>query len=259
MEILSLLDANKPEKVKAALNQLIAYFNRAAEIPNITKESLGLDMVDNTRDLDKPLSVAQQEYIDRQNVKDVKLVSDTKQIINSDIEIANGKKLFATRGDGSSVEWNNIQNDEGFESLDLGNEDLALRLFHSLIDINGINVGRNPKVVIKDDNGVKSVENIAYKSDIQAAIAELINSAPETLDTLNEIATAITGNKSLIESINAAIANKVSKEDGKGLSANDYTDEDKAKVQEVLTSVQIQTMIDNSIENAVTRALGGSY
>lgn len=259
MEILSLLDANKPEKVKAALNKLIAYFNQAIEIPNITKESLGLDMVDNTRDLDKPLSVNQQEYIDRQNAKDVKLESSTKQIIDSDIEIANGKKLLATRGDGSSIEWNNIQNNEGFESLDLGNEDLALRLFHSLIDINGVNVGRNPKVVIKDDSGVKSVENIAYKSDIQAAIAELINSAPETLDTLNEIAAAITGNTSLIETLNSAIANKVSKEDGKGLSSNDYTDDDKEKVQAILTSSEIQAMIDASIENAVTSALGGSY
>ena len=40
MESLSLLDANKPEKVKDALNELIKYKNSAMEIPNITAESL---------------------------------------------------------------------------------------------------------------------------------------------------------------------------------------------------------------------------
>lgn len=255
MEQITLLEANKPEKLQEAINILLAYFNRAQEIPTITKQTLGLENVDNTSDANKPVSIAQKAYIDSLDAKNVKLTSETKQSLNSDIELADGKKFSATRGNGSSADVIHLQNSDGFESIDFGDEDLALRLFHCLIDINGINVGKNPKVVVKDGNGTKTTEILAYKSDIQAAIAELISSAPETLDTLNEIATAITGNKNLIEALNEAIANKVPKEDGKTLSSNDYTDADKEKVQGILTSAQISQMIDDAIGVAV----GGEY
>ena len=59
----------------------------------------------------------------------------------------------------------------------------------------------------------------------------------------------------MIEALNEAIANKVSKEDGKTLSSNDYTDADKEKVQGILTSAQISQMIDDAIGVAV----GGEY
>lgn len=255
MEQITLLEANKPEKLQEAINILLAYFNRAQEIPTITKQTLGLENVDNTSDANKPVSIAQKAYADLLDAKNVKLSSATKQVLDSDIELADGKKFSVTRGNGASADVMHVQNSDGFESVDFGNENLALRLLHCLIDINGINVGRNPKIVVKDADGNKTTELLAYKSDIQAAIAELINSAPETLDTLNEIATAITGNKNLIETLNSAIANKVSKEDGKTLSTNDYTDADKAKVQEILTSTEISQMIDNAIGAAV----GGEY
>lgn len=58
---------------------------------------------------------------------------------------------------------------------------------------------------------------------INEKIAALVDSAPSTLDTLKEIATAITTNQGVIEQLNAAIGNKVDKVDGKGLSTNDFT------------------------------------
>lgn len=54
-------------------------------------------------------------------------------------------------------------------------------------------------------------------------IAALVDSAPSTLDTLKELATAITTNQGLIDSLEAAIGNKVDKVSGKGLSTNDFT------------------------------------
>ncbi|MBQ6713155.1 MAG: hypothetical protein IJN28_05155 [Selenomonadales bacterium] len=58
---------------------------------------------------------------------------------------------------------------------------------------------------------------------INEKIAALVDSAPSTLDTLKEIATAITTNQGVIDQLNAAIGNKVDKVDGKGLSTNDFT------------------------------------
>lgn len=59
---------------------------------------------------------------------------------------------------------------------------------------------------------------------ISNAIANLIGGAPETLDTLKEIADAIANNQDVIALLTAALENKVDKEEGKGLSSNDFTD-----------------------------------
>lgn len=58
---------------------------------------------------------------------------------------------------------------------------------------------------------------------ISAAISALINDAPETYDTLKEIADYISSNETAMNALNAAIGNKVDKVTGKGLSANDFT------------------------------------
>lgn len=59
---------------------------------------------------------------------------------------------------------------------------------------------------------------------ISAAINALIDGAPETYNTLKEIAEYIASDKTAMETLNSAIGGKVDKEDGKGLSANDFTD-----------------------------------
>lgn len=61
-------------------------------------------------------------------------------------------------------------------------------------------------------------------------IAQLIDSAPETLDTFKEIAEAFAEDQQILDTLNAAIGSKVTKEDGKGLSTNDYTDDEKEKL-----------------------------
>lgn len=58
---------------------------------------------------------------------------------------------------------------------------------------------------------------------ISAAISALLNGAPETYDTLREIADYISTHESAADALNAAIENKVNKEEGKGLSAEDFT------------------------------------
>lgn len=54
-------------------------------------------------------------------------------------------------------------------------------------------------------------------------LSELINGAPETADTLKELSDLINTNAGVIETLNAAIGNKVDKVAGMGLSTNDFT------------------------------------
>lgn len=51
----------------------------------------------------------------------------------------------------------------------------------------------------------------ALKTDVNKAIADLINGAPETLDTLKEVADALAENADVVDALNAAIGNKADK------------------------------------------------
>lgn len=75
------------------------------------------------------------------------------------------------------------------------------------------------------------------KSYADGKISDLVNGAPEALDTLKEIADEISSNSDIMSALQSAIGNKVDKVAGKGLSTNDYSDEDKAKVDGIETAL----------------------
>lgn len=87
-------------------------------------------------------------------------------------------------------------------------------------------------------------------SAVNGRINKLVGeNATEAIDNLNEIIAFLQGFKdsetlaSTLVEINNAIAegllNKVDKEDGKGLSTNDYTTEDKSRVGDSVTSIRV--------------------
>lgn len=82
-------------------------------------------------------------------------------------------------------------------------------------------------------------DSTAVTQEISAAISALIDDAPETYDTLREIAEYIAQDKSAMEALNAAIGKKVDKEEGKGLSANDFTDILKAKLDSIAEGAEV--------------------
>lgn len=65
------------------------------------------------------------------------------------------------------------------------------------------------------DNLLTKIENapeeIASENFVKTEVADLVNSAPETLDTLGEIANAIQENEEVVDALNAAIGNKADK------------------------------------------------
>lgn len=97
-----------------------------------------------------------------------------------------------------------------------------------------------------------NTEQIATTAFVQSAVSNLVDSAPEAMDTLNELATAITEHQDVATALDAAITNKVDKIDGKGLSTNDYTDEDKEKlsnIENVSVDSELSTTSTNAIQN----------
>lgn len=87
---------------------------------------------------------------------------------------------------------------------------------------------------------------------ISDAIDDLINGAPATYDTLKEIADWIATHQSEYEALIAAIAGKVDKVEGKGLSTEDYTTAEKTKLAGIEAGANAYTL-----PAATTSALGG--
>ena len=63
MDNLSLIDISKADVLQSAMNELISYKNQDST-KVVSKESLGLGNIDNTSDLNKPVSTKQKQYID---------------------------------------------------------------------------------------------------------------------------------------------------------------------------------------------------
>jgi lysophospholipase L1-like esterase len=97
------------------------------------------------------------------------------------------------------------------------------------------------------ENAVKDKATITY---VDTKVADLVNSAPETLDTLGEVATALQNNSNVVDALNGAIGNKVDKVTGKGLSSNDYTTEEKNKLSGLsnYNDTELRGLINNKAD-----------
>ena len=87
-----------------------------------------------------------------------------------------------------------------------------------------------------------AVTEETMNSAISTAIDNLIAGAPGTYDTLKEIADYIAAHEEVTTALNAAIGNKVDKVEGKGLSTNDYTTEEKNKLAGIAEGAQVNVI-----------------
>ena len=118
-------------------------------------------------------------------------------------------------------------------------------------------------VTLKNEKG-ETKGTVVNSSYVDSKVAELVGSAPETLNTLNELAAALGDDPNFATTIATQIGNKVDKEDGKGLSTNDYTDNEQAKLANIedganktIVDSELSSTSENPIQNKVINtALG---
>lgn len=78
---------------------------------------------------------------------------------------------------------------------------------------------------LTDKPTIPSVTGLASTSYVDTKVANLVNSAPTTLDTLGELATALQNNQSVVNTLNSAIGNKANTTDVTALSSRVTTAE----------------------------------
>ena len=72
-----------------------------------------------------------------------------------------------------------------------------------------------------EDNNIK--DTYSTKEYVTQKISELVNSAPETLNTLNELAAALNNDSNFATTVITQLGTKVDKVEGKQLSTEDFT------------------------------------
>lgn len=168
---ITLIDTNKPEKVKEKLNELIQEVS-GMELVVPTKEQIGLGDVDNTSDENKPVSNPQKNYIDNLDATNIKK--------DSDVAIGKNKKLSGTRTNDQLENLISLDNSTGSEVVLVGTKELPAIIHHNTRNSVGNNTGRNPKVLVKEADGDETIEGLAFKSEVQN-IEDAVNETVEEL------------------------------------------------------------------------------
>lgn len=90
------------------------------------------------------------------------------------------------------------------------------------------------------------------EEEVMGKISALIDSSPEFLDTLNEIANAIGNDPNFSVTIMKLISNKVEKEEGMGLSENSYTNVEKEKLNMLQNYDDTEVKFEiNNLKNSI--------
>ena len=113
----------------------------------------------------------------------------------------------------------------------------------------------------KIGDGVRTISNLEFsetdltgyatESYVDSAIASLVNTAPEALNTLNELASALGDDPNFAATVATEIGKKVDKVDGKGLSTNDFTTAEKNKLAGIATGANKIT-VDSALSSTST-------
>lgn len=113
---------------------------------------------------------------------------------------------------------------------------------HGVAEITGLQTALDGKETPAgaQTKATKALTDSKLYTDVK--VAEIVGSAPDTLDTLNELAEALGRDPNFATTVATQIGGKVDKVAGKVLSTNDFTTAEKTKLTGIATGAQVNTV-----------------
>lgn len=237
------------DKISQNSTDIVSHVNNTNNPHSVTKDQVGLNNVDNTRDIDKPVSTSQNAAISAA-LSEAKSYTDTqlesKDFISKDL-FDSQMLLKVDKEAGKSLSENDFTNElktnleqntsarhshDNKSILDAVTEPFTVEL-KSKIDLvskssqSHINDKQNPHAVTKNQIGLGNVDNT---SDLNKPVSTAQSQAiAESLASAKSYSDSLVANLDFVteENLTSKLNLKVDKEDGKGLSENDFTNTDK--------------------------------
>lgn len=103
----------------------------------------------------------------------------------------------------------------------------------------------------------QSLTGLATETYVNDKVAGIVNSAPETLDTLQELATALGNDANFATTVSTQIGKKVDKADGMSLTHNDLTNELKANYDAAYTYSQAKHSYNDLTDKPTIPSIDG--
>ena len=228
----------------ALVNFKKGYFADISNVPLIDGQVL---FTEDTNELYIDFLHPETEELIRKPITNKKLAEDLQQFINSLDKVEN-KSSEEIRNE---ITYENIIAALGFTPIAEGGSIAASDIDYSNTEsgLSGTNVQAAldetvEKLAVTQAHVLTLDTEKASKEDVDKAIADLVDSAPETMNTLNELAAAIKDNQDVADVLTEAVGNKVDKVDGKDLSTNDYTTEEKEKLAGIAQGAEVNVQSD---------------
>ncbi|MDG5852507.1 hypothetical protein [Clostridium beijerinckii] len=210
-----------------------------------------------------PLYISYETTGDQIEAEDVNklqyAVVDTQENLNNEINRATGTEKVLT--DNLNAEISRAKSSENTLTNNLNSEIYRAKNTESILTTNldsEINRAKAKESSIDTELANRYTKDKVYtKDEVLQKISELINNAPNVLDTFKEIADALGNDPNFATTMTTMLAGKVDKVSGKGLSTNDYTDTEKANLAD--TNNKKHEHGNKSVIDGITATLIGYW
>ncbi len=122
---------------------------------------------------------------------------------------------------------------------------------------NGDTYIRGKNVFLETEEEITNEKSIVNKKYVDTKVAGIVNSAPETLDTLQELATALGNDPNFATTVATQIGKKVDKVEGMSLTHNDLTNELKANYDAAYAYSQAKHSYNDLTDKPVIPSIDG--
>lgn len=187
-----------------------------------------------------------------------------KQADNADTVDGKHAADFASATDMTAAQSNisNLQSKVGDTAVSSQINSAISAIDYPVDSVNGktgaVNLTASDVGALPSTTSIPSIDGLATETYVNTKVAGIVNSAPETLDTLNELAAALGNDPNFATTVATEIGTKVDKVSGKGLSTNDYTTDEKNKLAGIASGAEVnQNAFSNVTVGTTTIAADG--
>ena len=215
---------------------------------NVTKSQVGLGNVDNTSDIDKPVSTAQQNALDLKAPLESPILTGTPKAPTASDDT--NTTQIATTAFSQTVVSNHNTSESSHSDIRTLISGLTTRL-NTLADSDDTTLDQLSEIVAYIKNNKDLIDCITTS---KVNVSDIIDSLTDNSTDKPLSSRQGTVLKGLITDLTAIVGDKVDKVSGKELSTNDFTNEYKNKLDSVSSGANVNVQSDWNITDATSDA-----